>query len=70
MTGTGDRRIHGAANAAARLSSTMASERTAAARSVSAAGPIGRGQGRSGIERNRIAAPYVEAAPAILRWYR
>ena len=68
MTGTGDRAIHGATNAAARPSSTMASERSEAARNVRAAVAIGKGHERSGIEQNRISAPYPGAARAILRW--
>ena len=68
MTGTGDRAIHGAMDAAARLSSTMASERSDAVRNALAAVASGSGHERSGIEQNRISAPYPGAARAILRW--
>ena len=70
MTGTDDRAIHGAASAAARLSSRIPSERFDAARTVHAAGAIAKGHAMSGSERNRISAPYPGAASAILRWYR
>ena len=68
MTGAGDRAIQGVTNAAARLSSRMASERSDAARNARAAVAIARGHERSGIEQNRISAPYPGAALAIVRW--
>src|SRR4029453_16333495 len=69
-TGVRTRRIHGATNAAEMLSSRIASEPSAAARSVRAAGSAGIGHGSGGTEPNLTSAPWSAAAAAIIRWYR
>src|SRR6185436_16174962 len=63
-------RIQGATNAAAMLSSRIACDPSAAARSVHAAGRVGIGQGSGGTDPNLRSAPWSAAAAAIIRWYR
>src|SRR5512132_3378689 len=70
MTGVRIPPIQGATNAAAMLSSRIASDPSAADRSVHAAGSVGIGQGSDGTDPNLSSAPWSAAAAAIIRWYR
>jgi hypothetical protein len=66
--GVRSRAIHGAANAAAMLSSRIASEPSAAARSARAPASAGSGQASAGMRSNRTEARWSGAAAAIMRW--